>query len=352
VNLSARAMHAVLASGPDPDGVTYRMVPVPAPGPGEVLVEVHATAVTAGELAWPETWPAIPCHDLSGVIAQVGAGVTTFQDGQAVYGLIGFDRPGAAAEYVTVPAVHLAAKPATLDHTAAAAVPLAALTAWQALHEHAHLKPGQHVLVHGGAGGVGCYAVQLAFRGGARVTATASARDSRFVTGLGADRVLDYTGRFEDHVHDVDVVIDPVGGDTLTRSWPVLRPGGILIAIAEPPAEHHGTRGDVRSLYFTVEPDGQQLQELTSLLDTQQIRPVVSEVLELTALPGAFRAKPARHAPGKTVILVRPAATLQTPLRPGTAAATRPARLARHKSDPLTARAWRAPRGGPVVART
>jgi NADPH:quinone reductase-like Zn-dependent oxidoreductase len=300
-------MHAVLASSPDPDDLACRTVPVPVPGPGEVLVEVRATAVTAGELAWPESWPAIPCHDLSGVAARTGEGVTAFRDGEAVYGLIGFDRPGAAAEYVTVPAAHLAAKPAALEHTAAAAVPLGGLTAWQALHEHAHLQPGQHVLVHGGAGGVGSYAVQLAASGGARVSASASARDARFVTGLGADHVLDYTGRFEDQVHDVDVVIDPVGGETLTRSWSVLRPGGILIAIAEPPAGNHGTREDVRSLYFTVEPSGQQLRELTRLLDTGQIRPVVSQVLKLEDLASAFRARPARHAPGKMVIDVRPA---------------------------------------------
>jgi len=299
-------MHAVLASGPDPDGLAYGTVPVPMPGPGEVLVEVRATAVTAGELAWPESWPAIPCHDLSGVVAQAGEGVTNFHDGEAVYGLVGFDWPGAAAEYVTVPAAHLAGKPAALDHTAAAAVPLGALTAWQALHEHAHLQPRQHVLVHGGAGGVGCYAVQLAAIGGARVTATASVRDARFVTGLGASEVLDYTGRFEDQVHDVDVVIDPVGGQTLARCWTVLRPGGILIAIAEPPAGSHGTRDDVRSLYFTVEPSGQQLHELTRLLDTGQIRPVVSQVLELQDLASAFRGRPARHGPGKIVIDVRP----------------------------------------------
>src|SRR5215813_3648544 len=183
--------------------------------------------------ARPGSWPAIPCHDLSGVVAATGPGVEGWVPGDEVYGLVGFDRAGAAAEYVAAPAAELAPKPSSIDHLAAAAVPLGALTAWQALHEHARLQPGQHVLVHGGAGGVGAYAVQLAALHGARVSATASARDAAFVAALGAREVMDYTGHFEDQVHDVDVVIDPVGGGTMARSWQVLRRGGILVAIAE-----------------------------------------------------------------------------------------------------------------------
>ena len=238
-------MRAMLAASADPASLTCEMVPVPDPGPGELLVEVRATAITADELTWPEKWPAIPCHDLSGVVARPGPGVTGWQPGDEAYGLVGFDRPGAAAGFVTAPAADLAPKPAAIDHVAAAAVPLGALTAWQALHEHAQLQPGQHVLVHGGAGGVGAYAVQLAAQHGARVTATASARNQAFVAGLGADEVLDYTSRFEDHVHDVDVVIDPVGGSTTARSWPLLRSGGILVAIAEEPDLAAAGRDDV-----------------------------------------------------------------------------------------------------------
>src|SRR5919109_4497187 len=195
---SVRTMRAMCASSPDPASLSSQSVPVPDPGPGEVLVEARATAITAGELDWPESWPTIPCHDLSGVVAATGPGVADWDIGDEVYGLVGFDRPGAAADYVTVPAADLAPKPAAVDHVEAAAVPLGALTAWQALHEHAELQPGQHVLVHGGAGGVGAYAVQLAALHGARVTATASARNHAFVAGLGADQVLDYSGRFED----------------------------------------------------------------------------------------------------------------------------------------------------------
>ena len=304
MNATSRAMTAMRAASPDPASLAPEMVPVPHPGPSEVLVEVRATAITAAELTWPENWPAIPCHDLSGVVATAGPDVTGWQPGDEVYGLVGFDRPGAAAGFVTAPAADLAGKPAAIDHVAAAAVPLGALTAWQALYEHAHLQPGQHVLVHGGAGGVGAYAVQLAAQHGARVTATASARNQAFVTGLGASDVLDYNSRFEDHVRDVDVIIDPVGGSTAARSWPLLRSGGIVVAIAEELDPAAAGRDDVRSVYFVVEPNGGQLRELATLIDRQQLRPVVSAVFELSALAEAFRAQRSPRPPGKVIINV------------------------------------------------
>jgi NADPH:quinone reductase-like Zn-dependent oxidoreductase len=280
-------------------------VPVPEPGPGELLVEVRGTAITAGELTWPEAWPAFPCHDLSGVVAATGTGVDGWRPGDEVYGLVGFDRPGAAADYVTAPAADLAPRPGAADHLQAAAVPLGALTAWQALHEHGQLATGQHVLVHGGAGGVGAYVVQLAALAGARVTATVSARDRSFVAALGASEVLDYSGRFEDQVHDVDVVVDPVGGSTTARSWPVLRAGGTLVAIA---AEPDAVRSDVRRVYFVVRPDGGQLRELAALIDKQQLRPVVATVFDLARLSEAFQAQRGTRPPGKVVIQVGTAA--------------------------------------------
>ena len=304
MNDTARSMRAMCASSSDPASLTSQSVSVPDPGPGELLVEVRATAITADELTWPESWPAIPCHDLSGVVAATGPGTDGWRAGDEVFGLVGFDRPGAAAEYVTAPAADLAPKPVSVDHLAAAAIPLGALTAWQALHEHAKLAPGQHVLVHGGAGGVGAYATQLAAQFGARVTATASARDLDFVTGLGAHDVLDYSGRFEDHVRDVDVVIDPVGGTTTARSWPVLRSGGILVDIAEEADPAKGGRDDVRSVFFVVRPDGGQLRELASLVDKGQLRPVMSTVFELSALAEAFGAQRGSRPPGKVIINV------------------------------------------------
>jgi NADPH:quinone reductase-like Zn-dependent oxidoreductase len=191
-----------------------------------------------------------------------------------------------------------------VNHVAAAAVPLGALTAWQALHEHARLRPGKHVLIHGGAGGVGAYAVQLAALHGARVTATASVRDRAFVAGLGAQDVIDYTSHFEQQVRDVDVVIDPVGGDTMDRSWQVLCGGGTLVAIAEQPPDGNCERHGVRGVYFVVRPDAGQLRELAILIDKQQLRPMVSAVFELSALSDAFRAQRARRDPGKVVISV------------------------------------------------
>ena len=297
-------MRAMRASASDPATLSLDEVPIPSPGPGEVLVRVAATAVTAQELTWPEQWPVIPCHDLSGVVAGSGPGDPGLPDGTEVFGLIGFDRPGAAAEYVTVPAADLAAKPAAVDHVAAAAIPLGGLTAWQALHDHAGLQPGQHVLVHGGAGGVGAYAVQVAAALGARVTATASARDAAYVADLGAHQVIDYKGRFEDEVRDVDVVVDLVGGDTMARSWPVLRAGGILIAIAEEAPKDQGGRDDVRSVYFVVEPSGAQLGELARLIDDGKLRAAVSATFGLAQLREAFAAQRTRSHPGKIVVTV------------------------------------------------
>jgi NADPH:quinone reductase-like Zn-dependent oxidoreductase len=297
-------MRAMQAADSDAASLSLGQVPVPAPEAGEVLVRVAATAVTAQELTWPEKWPFIPCHDLSGVVAGSGPGGTGWADGTEVFGLVGFDRPGAAADYVTVPAADLAAKPAAIDHVAAAAIPLGGLTAWQALHDHASLQPGQHVLVHGGAGGVGAYVVQVAAALGARVTATASARDAAYVADLGAHQVIDYKGRFEDEVRGVDVVVDPVGGDAMARSWPVLTSGGILVAIAEEPPEGKGGRDDVRALYFVVEPSGPQLGELARLIDDGKLRAAVSATFGLSDLREAFAAQQHRSRPGKVVITV------------------------------------------------
>ncbi len=304
MDTSTGTMRAARAFSAEVSSLVIESVPVPVPGPGEVLVRVRATAVTADELTWPEAYPQIPCHDMSGVVSATGPGVTDWRPGDEVYALVAFDRPGAAAEYVAVSAADVAARPAPVDPVDAAALPLGALTAWQAVHQHANVRPGQHVLVHGGAGGVGVYAVQVAVAAGAEVTATASARDREFVAGLGAARVIDYKGRFEGEVSGVDVVIDPVGGETMARSWPVLKPGGILVAIAEPPKGEQGGRDDVRGVFFVVEPDGAQLTELARLADDGRLRPVVSATFGLADLAEAFRAQRSRTRPGKVVIEV------------------------------------------------
>jgi NADPH:quinone reductase-like Zn-dependent oxidoreductase len=241
------SMYAVRAYGAEPTDLRYERVPTPIPGPGEVLVAVHATAVTAGELSWSDEWPLIPAHDLSGVVAELGPRVTELAAGDEVYALIGFDRPGAAAEYVAVPADQLGAKPGSIDHVAAATVPLGALTAWQALVDHAKVVAGQHVLVHGGAGGVGGYAVQLAAHLGAR-SPPPRPRRRRVRAGLGAHAAIDYRSRFETRSrrrcgHRYG------RRQTLARSWQVLRPGGIWSA--SPTPVRPGRRpARVRSVYF------------------------------------------------------------------------------------------------------
>jgi NADPH:quinone reductase-like Zn-dependent oxidoreductase len=299
-------MHAVRAHGADPSELRYEPVPRPVPGVGEVLVAVHATAVTAGELSWSDEWPLIPAHDMSGVVVELGPQATGLAVGDEVYALIGFDRPGAAAEYVAVPASQLAAKPGSIDHLAAATVPLGALTAWQALVNHAKVRAGQRVLVHGGAGGVGSYAVQLAAHLGAEVAATASRSDADFVADLGAHTTIDYRGRFEDQVTGVDAVIDTVGGETLARSWRVLRPGGVLVGIAEAPPAADDERRGVRGVYFVVAPDREQLTEIARLIDTGALRPMPGPVFPLAETATAVIAQHDQHIRGKVVIQVRP----------------------------------------------
>ena len=297
-----------------PERLVYEDAPLPDPGAGEVRVRVHAAGLTPTELTWDETYrwadgsprlPSIPGHDVSGTIDALGPGVTDWAVGDAVYGLVDFPRHGSAAEFVTVPAADLAAKPASLDHVTAAAVPLSALTAWQALFDHGGLRSGDRVLIHGGAGGVGAYAVQLARRAGAEVIATASARHAPFVRELGADTVIDYpTTPFESVAHGVAVVLDTRGGETRARSWQTLRPSGTLVAITAPVADGEAGNADVRGLFFIVRPSRPQLTELARLIDGGQLRPSVEAVYPLSEGRAAFERAVAGHLSGKVVLSV------------------------------------------------
>ncbi len=227
-----------------PDHLVYEDAPQPHPGSGEVLVRVYAAGVITNELKWDVTYRTttgsprirpIPGRDLSGIVEEVGPGVTHLVKGLEVYAMLGYGRDGAEAEYTLALPGELAPKPITLDPVQAAAVPLSALTAWQALFDHAHLAAGQTVLVHGGVGGVGGFAVQLARWAGAQVLTTASPRNREFLRELGAKEIIDYTKiRFEEVVRGVDLVFDTVGGETLQRSWQVIKPGGVLVSIASP----------------------------------------------------------------------------------------------------------------------
>jgi NADPH:quinone reductase-like Zn-dependent oxidoreductase len=235
----------------------------------------------------------------------LGAGASGVEVGEAVYGLIDFPHDGSAAEYAIALAADLAPKPRTLDHVRAAAVPLSALTAWQALFDHARLVPGGRVLIHGAAGGVGAYAVQLARARGIEVVATASRRHRRFVEDLGAATVVDYEStRFEDVARDVDAVLDTVGGDTRDRSWQTLRPGGALVTLTGPLPPGAPPRGDVRGIFFVVHPSRSQLVQISELIDAGAVRPFVNGAFPLSQGRTAFERANSGHLAGKIVLRV------------------------------------------------
>ncbi len=297
-----------------PEELVLESVPVPDPAAGEVLVAVHAAAITFDELTWEETWtragvsrtPVIPSHEVSGVVAEVGSGVTDFVPGDEVYGLIGFDRDGAAAEYVAVPAADLATKPSTLTHVAAAALPLAGLTALQALADHAAVQAGESVLVLGGAGGVGALTVQLAALRGARVTATVRSDAGEILRGLGAQRVIDVRREALDETGAYDVVVDTVGGEATDRAFPTLRRGGRLVTLSAPPSAHRADEYGVTAIFFVVVPDRGQLTELTALADSGRLRVEIAATFPLARGREAYESggRPGRRA-GKTVLVVR-----------------------------------------------
>jgi NADPH:quinone reductase-like Zn-dependent oxidoreductase len=296
-----------------PDHLVYEDAPQPHPGPGEVLVRVYATGVIANELKWDATYQTtagspralpIPGRDLSGVVEEVGPGVPTLAKGSQVYAMLGYGRDGAEADYTIALPGELVPKPRTLDHVQAAAVPLTALTAWQALFEHAGLATGQTILIHGASGGVGVFAVQLAHWTGAQVIATTSARNRDFLRELGADKIIDYTAtRFEEVVHGVDVVFDTVGGDTLERSWQVVRPGGVLVSVVSPqPSFAEAKAHDVRPFWFVVEPNREQLIQIGTLIDAGQLRPIIDTILPLSQARQAYEQGARGHTRGKIVL--------------------------------------------------
>ena len=311
-------MFALRAHAPgEPERLAFEKAPSPDLGPRDVLVRVHASAVSPGELDWPGAWldhdgtprvpPIIPGHEVAGVVVAVGPDATGFALGDEVFGYIDAHRDGSDAEYVAVrsDAGELAQKPATLTHAEAAAVPLSALTAWQALFDHGDLQSGQRVLVHGGAGGVGTFAVQFARWRGAHVLATSSERDRSFVGELGADEVIDYRGtRFEDVLTHVDLVLDTVGGDTWSRSWDVIRPGGRLVSIAVPRPPDREVVDGRRAIWFVVRPDVGQLAEIGRLLDAGHVRSIVSDVLPLARGAEAYGPGARRSGPGKVILSV------------------------------------------------
>ena len=315
VHGKSNAMKAVrLHRRGGPDALVYEDAPRPALLDDDALVRVRAVGITGTELSWGTTYaasdgtprlPSIPGHEISGVVEALGVHTAGLRAGSAVFGLTDFYRDGGEAELVAVRARDLAIKPRSLDFVHAAAVTLSGLTAWQALFDHGRLAAGQRVLIHGAAGGVGTFAVQLAARRGAHVIGTASAKNDRLLRELGADEVIDYTAaRFEDLVHDVDLVLDTIGGDTLDRSWGVLRKGGTLVTIAGAGNPKKAKRFGVRSLFFVVEPNRQQLMEIGRWIDAGTLRVVVEAVFPLEQARMAFEKSLQGHNRGKIVLRV------------------------------------------------
>lgn len=293
-----------------PEVLRYEDSPRPTPGPGELLIKVHAASVNpidwkirAGYMKdiFPQNLPFIPGWDTAGVVEAIGSGAH-FRPGDEVYA---FTSRGTYAEYTIVTETETALKPKSADHVHAAAIPVTALTAWQALFEKAQLSAGQKILIHAAAGGVGSFAVQLAKWKGAHVIGTASGKNLAFLRELGVDEPIDYEKvRFEEVVSGVDVVFDTLGGDTQERSWKVLNKGGILISIVQPPSAELGAKYGVRAEFLGGEGSGAQLAEIAKLVDSGRVKPVVETVVPLSEARRAHELSEKGHVRGKIVLKI------------------------------------------------
>jgi len=293
-----------------------RDIPQPKPGPGEVSVRVYAAGVTPTELSWYPTahaksgeprLRAVPAHEFSGEIAELGEGSKGVSIGEAVYGMNDWFADGALADYCITRPEWIALKPRHLTHAEAASVPIGALTAWQGLFDRADLQARERVLIHGGAGAVGVFAIQLARRRGAYVITTVSALNAEFAKSLGASEVIDYkTVAFEKIARDIDVVFDTVGGDTLQRSWDVLKPGGRMVTVASNSESTSDER--VTKAFFIVEAKREQLMEISRLLDARELRTVVDITVPFSRAAEAYAGSVKRQGRGKMVVIVGDAA--------------------------------------------
>jgi NADPH:quinone reductase-like Zn-dependent oxidoreductase len=311
-------MKAMLVHGyGDPAAMRIEHIGKPTLQPGEILVRVHAASVNPVD--WkvcdgllkdklPMVMPFIPGGDFSGTVAATGSEDSAFTTGMPVFGMTSTPgyRAGAFAEFVAVKAHHVAAKPESLSHEEAAAVPLAALTAWQALFDRANLHAGETVLIHAGAGGVGGFAIQFARETGAIITTTTSAANAGYVRALGANEVIDYRAqKFEDTSRDFDAVIDLIGGETQERSYAVLRPGGILVNAWGAIMQDKAAAAGVRGVKVAVEPDGAQLRQIAELIDAGKIRVSLAKTLPLAACAAALDESRTGHVRGKIVLKVQ-----------------------------------------------
>ncbi|AKJ30170.1 NADP-dependent oxidoreductase [Caldimonas brevitalea] len=297
-----------------PDRAVLQPVALRDPGPGEAAVRIEAASVNPLDLkiltgamqsVFPVELPYTLGTDMSGVVESVGTGVTSVRPGDRVVGRLEPTAGGAFAEHALVPATALCVLPPEIPHEQAAALPTAAGTAWQALFKVGQLMPGQRVLIHAAAGGVGSFAVQLAKRAGAQVVATASARNQALVRDLGADQVLDYRdAAFWEGLQGLDLVLDTVGGDTLARSWQVLGPGGTLLSIVDPNVAARGS-SQAQFVFFRHEPD--VLNRVLAAVQTGELKVVLDSLHPLDRAGAALQRVAGRHARGK--VIVRPTET-------------------------------------------
>ena len=290
-------------------------IPMPQPQDDEVVVRVHAASVNPVDykirgggypMVKEDALPVVLGRDLSGTVEICGTRAHTLKQGDPIYAMVGTER-GAYAQFVLVKAVEMAAKPDRLSHAEAAAVPLAGLTAWQGLFDHGALQAGQRVLIHGGAGGVGHFAIQFAKAKGATVLTTVGANDLDFARSLGADTVIDYKSqRFEDVARDVDLVYDLIAGDTQDRSWSVLKPGGRIVSTLAQPSEEKARAHQASGTRYMAQPNGGQLVEIGRLIDEGKVRVVVSRRFPLAEVRAAHETLEHEHPRGKLVLDVSP----------------------------------------------
>jgi|SRR6185312_602221 len=296
-----------------PELLKVDTLPDPQPGPGEMLVKVGAASINPvdykiREGAYPDVradkLPYTLGRDISGRVEKCGAGVTQFRPGDLIYAMLGIDR-GGYSEYVIVKESEAAAMPPRLDFIAAAAVPLAGLTAWQGLFRHGRLKAGQRVLIHAGSGGVGHFAIQFAKARGAQVITTVSERHLAFARRLGADEVIDYKRQlFEDAVHDIDLVFDLIGGGTQARSFRVLRQGGILVSTLTEPSQHKARAHGVEAMRYTVQESGAELDEIAQMIENGLVTPKITRQFSLREVAEAENFVEQGHTEGKVVLRI------------------------------------------------
>lgn len=299
-----------------PEMLKYEEAPRPRPKDDEVLIRVIAASVNPVDVAirsgkYTEylhtTLPLIAGMDAAGVVEKIGSKITTLKSGDPVYAFFTLREEGGYAEFALAKETEVARKPSALTYEQAAAVPAAGSTAWQALVDAAKLSAGQTVLIHGGSGGVGHFAIQIAKARGARVIATASTANQEFLKTLGVDQAIDYTAtKFEEVVKDVDVVLDAVGGETLRRSYGVVKKGGIIVTIADEPDPTALEARGIRGVAISAAPKSATFAELTRLIDAGKVKPVVTQVFPLAEVAKAQEQIATRHTRGKIVLRVAP----------------------------------------------